>query len=193
MEKERKIITRKQLLVVIAKWIKKIVKTEKYGEITIDFRVGKNDLVTSFQVGHKWYYVDNSINPVDIITDALNETRYKGIVYRNGMFVFVRVYGKPADSFKKFSRMLYRVSGVMLKWDDVKTRYVYDKQQSDKYLCYDNIACDDACRFIKYTRASKNKVKVDIQYDCGEVFRRVLNLSIVSPSGKEKNSRSIFV
>lgn len=193
MEEEKKFITKRMLLVILAKWIKKQVKKEKFGEIPIDFRFLLSGDITAFQVGVKWVYVNGSINPVDIVQEALNETRYNGIVFQSGIFIQVLVYGKPSDEFKRLTRIVYRLSGITIKWNDVVTQYIKDKRDADKYLCYNDMACESACNFLKHTRKARNKILVAIREEDGDVFKRVLDMSIIPKSGKEKYEKTISV
>lgn len=194
MENEKKTISQLKLKVLLAKYIKKRskeLKTENRVIIPIVAAVAVND--TGFFFGEEWYYVDGFVSPEDCIQKAFNETASKGVCFSSNGTYYVMLYGKPSPEFNRLTRLVYKYSGVTLNWDDVKTEYTHLTPDKNKYLCYDEQQCKIATDFIKQHRGQKDKLAITLPEAGDLVFRRMLNIAVVSPSGNEKVSKNVLV
>lgn len=194
MEEEKKTISQLKLNVLLAKYIKKKSKGLKtYNKVLIPILSYINPQKTGLFFNEEWHYIDGFVPPDELIQKGLNETKCNGVYFGTHNSFCVLLYGKPIAEFNKLVRLIYKYSGVTINWDDIKTEFTQMFPDKDKYLCYDEQQCKIAIDFIKNNRSSKDNIFVTINTVGELVVRRALCISIVSPSGKEKASKTILV
>lgn len=186
-----------RLKILMAKYIKATSKHMKDVHVKeICFDCGWNYNKTIFSFDDKEFRVDEILNMSSIMstaTDALKETTCNGLIYPKDNSVRVRLFGKPTKQFNTLVRLIYKYSGVMIEWGDIKMEAFDSNPLNTTYLCYNENACKEAIDFIRSNRTSKDKLTAELNSRIIDgVIHDYLSLTITNPSGVIKANKEIW-
>lgn len=189
------IITESRLVIEIAKYIKKKSKELKdVHTLKVDFLISLMNGQSFVTFGDKHYSVDTYIDPKNVISQSLQETRCDGrLEFKDGLYT-ITMFGKPVKPYLLLEKLVKKYSGFEIDRKSLRTDRFEGESVKTDYMCYDPMVSQSAIDFIRANRVTKDVMACIITsiIDSNKLING-LTILISTKGGKVKSTKTFYI